>query len=94
MERGTNCAGVVPLVWGTGNTCVGEEMEITCGTWILLGVQFVLWSPSWCTVRCGSRLLLSCEIDTMVVAPSGKVVKASCCCCTSLVLVFNVWFWN
>lgn len=40
-ERGTNCAGVESLVWGTGTTCVGEEMEITP-----LGVEFVVWSPS------------------------------------------------
>lgn len=45
MERGTSCDGVVPLAWGTGTTCVGEEMEITCGTWILLGMEFVVWSP-------------------------------------------------
>jgi len=92
MERGTSWAGVGPLVWGTWTTCVGEEKEITCGTWMFPGVDFVIRPPSCCIVRCGSwllLLLLSCEIETMVVAPSGKVVDASC-----LVLVFTVWFWN
>lgn len=30
----------------------------------------------------------------MVVAPSGRVVEASCSCCTSLLPVFTVWLWN
>ena len=93
MERGTSWAGVVPLVWGTGTTCVGEEMDITCGTWILADVEFVVCSPSWCAVRC-ERWLFSCEMETMVVAPSGRLVEASCCCCTSLEPVFTIWLWN
>lgn len=90
-ESGTSCAGVPPLAWGTGTTCVGEEMEITCGVWILLGVQFVVCSPSCCMTCWGSWLLLSGEMETMVVAPSDIAAEASCCCCASLFPVFRVW---
>lgn len=53
MERGTNCVGVVPLACGPGTTCVGEEMEITCGTWILLGGGMAVWFSQCCALCCG-----------------------------------------
>lgn len=30
----------------------------------------------------------------MVVAPSDRLVEASCSCCTSLLPVLIVWLWN
>lgn len=78
MDRGTRCPAVPPLACGAGTTCVGEEMEMTCGTWIFPAAAMVAWfSPP---------LQLMGEMETMVVvvvAPSVRPV--SCCCC---------WLWK